>query len=271
MPFLERHDGCRLYFEVHDQREPSTAPPDPSPLLLLEGMGGDIPGWRRNLPHLAARLPVVAYDFRGNGRSDKPDRPVTITTFVRDSIALLDFLGVARSHVYGQSLGGMVALEMALTEAARVRSLILAAMHAGSTGAPLPGRWPKVPKDKPYLALYSDAFAREHPDHVAEDILVGSQNPQPPYAGRLQWEAARAWDAWDRLSRVACPTLILHGTEDRLIAVENARRMADAIHEAELVLLEGAGHVYHSEQPAAADGAVLAFRSRVEAGAMNAP
>jgi 3-oxoadipate enol-lactonase len=257
MPFLERPDGCRLYHELHG---PESGPS----LVLLEGMGGDIPGWRRNIPHLAARYRVVAYDFRGNGRSDKPDEPMTMGVFAQDTVALLDHLGLGSAHLYGQSFGGMVALELALSHPDRVRSLVLAATHAGSRRASRPGTGAHVPKDKPYLALYSPDFAEMHPDHVEEDILVGSQNPQPSHAGRRQWEAMHGWDAWDRLAEVACPVLILHGTEDRLVPVENARRLAAAILGARLVLLEGAGHVYHSEQPEAADSAVLAFLDEVE-------
>jgi 3-oxoadipate enol-lactonase len=257
MPFLERPDGCRLYYELH-------GPAHGSPLILLEGLGGDIPGWRRNIPHLAARHRVIAYDFRGNGRSDAPDEPMTMATFVDDTVALLDHLGVERAHVYGQSFGGMVGLELALTHPERVRSLVLAATHAGPARATVSRDEGKVPKDKPYLALYSPAFAREHPDHIAEDILVGSQQPQPPHAGRRQWEAMQSWDAWERLERIAHPTLVLHGSDDLVIPAENARRLAAGVPAAELVVLEGAGHVYHSEQSERADEAVLDFLRRVD-------
>jgi pimeloyl-ACP methyl ester carboxylesterase len=159
----------------------------------------------------------------------------------------------------------MIAQEMALTRPERVRSMILAATHAG------PGHearrtepTPKVPKDRPYLALYSEAFARQHPDHVAEDILVGSQQPQAPSAGRRQWEAMQGFDSFDGLPTLTLPVLVLHGTEDRLVPVENARLLAKRIPGAELLLLEGAGHVYHSEQPEAADAAVLRFLDRVD-------
>jgi pimeloyl-ACP methyl ester carboxylesterase len=227
--------------------------------MLLEGLGGDIPGWRRNIPHLATEHRVVAYDFRGNGRSDKPDMPVTMAAFVEDTLALLDHLDIQAVHAYGQSFGGMVAQEMALTHPDRVASLVLACTHAGPRlAARVEGR-AKVPKDKPYLTLYSPAFVREHPDHVAEDILVGSQNPQPPHAGRRQWEAIQSWDAWDRLGDIRCPTLILHGTEDRLISPRNAGMLAERIPGSTLFLLEGAGHVYHSEQPESADQIVLDF------------
>src|SRR5207244_8356485 len=113
--------------------------------------------------------------------------------------------------------------------------------------------------------LYSERFAREHPDHVAEDLRVGSETPEQPFARRRQWEAMQGWDAWDRIGDIACPTLVLHGTEDRLVPVENARRMAALIPRARLALLEGAGHLYHSEQPEAADAAVLAFLEDVDA------
>jgi len=258
MPFLSRPDGCRLYFEPH-------GPGSEVPLLLLEGMGGDIPGWRRNIPRLSAVRRVVAYDFRGNGRSDKPDEPMTMRTFVQDTLGLLDEIGAGRSHVYGQSFGGMVAQELTLEHPSRVRSLVLACTHPGPRRAIRPGPGANVPQAKPYLALYSERFAREHPDHVAEDILVGSQNPQPAHAGRRQWEAMQGWSSFERLGQIRCPTLVLHGTEDRLVPVANARLLADRIPHAELVLLEGAGHLYHSEQPERADRAVLGFLGRVEA------
>jgi pimeloyl-ACP methyl ester carboxylesterase len=257
MPFLARPDGCRLHYELHGSPRSAT-------LVLLEGMGGDIPGWRRNIPRLARRHRVIAYDFRGNGRSDKPDTTMTMATFVEDTVGLLDELEIPTTHLYGQSFGGMVAIELALTHPDRVRSLILACTHAGPARATRPGQESKVPKDKPYLALYAPGFAEAHPEHVAEDILVGSQNPQPAHAGRRQWEAIQRWDGWDRLGEIRGPTLVLHGTEDRLIPVENARRLAASIPASRLALLEGAGHLYHSEQPEAADRTVLEFLRSVE-------
>jgi pimeloyl-ACP methyl ester carboxylesterase len=143
---------------------------------------------------------------------------------------------------------------------------VLAATHAGqSRRASLPER-AHVPKDRPFLALYSAGFARDHPDRIAEDIVTGSRNRQPAHARRRQWEAVQAWDAWERLGSIACPVLVLHGSEDGLVAAENARMLADRIPGAQLVLLEGAGHVYHAEQPEAADAAVMAFLRRVDGG-----
>lgn len=248
-----RPDGCRLFFETHGDRSTE-------PLVLLEGMGGDIPGWRRNIPNLAKELFVVAYDFRGNGRSDEPPGPCTMATFVDDTVALMDELRLDSAHVYGQSFGGMVAQELALAYPTCVRSLVLACSHAG--GAHVVQSRAEVPKDASWLGLYSQAFAEANPDHVAEDLSVGSAQPRHPVGGRRQWEAMQGFDAYDRLPQITAPTLVLHGTEDRTVDPENARVLASRIPGAELFLLEGAGHVYHSEQPEATDAAVLDFVRR---------
>jgi pimeloyl-ACP methyl ester carboxylesterase len=256
MPVMRRPDGCRLYYEEHGA-------PSAPPLVLLEGAGGDIPGWGRTVDALARRCRVIAYDFRGNGRSDPAMERVSIGTFVQDTVAILDEVGVDRAHVYGQSFGGMVAQELALSARHRVHSLVLAATHCGrrhrvrSTA--------KVPKDRAYLMLYSEAFARDHPGRVEEHQRLASRNQQPRESGTRQWEAMLAFNACDRLGELRTPTLVLHGTDDRLIPAENARMLAERIPGARLVLLEGAGHVYHWEQPGAAEGPILSFVDEVEA------
>jgi 3-oxoadipate enol-lactonase len=251
---VERPDGCRLYFEVHGDR---SAPP----LLLLEGMGGDIPGWRRNIPVLATACSVIAFDHRGNGNSDDPPGPVMMRTFVDDALAVLDAAGVDRAHLYGQSFGGMVALETGLSHPERVRTLILAATHAGPAHA-VPVEQRAVPKGEPWRTLYAPGFPEAHPDHVEDDLAVARAGVQHETGERRQWEAMQGFDADDSLGGLQMPTLILHGTEDRLVAPANAERLAARIPGAELHWLEGAGHLYHSEQADAADAAVLDFIRR---------
>ncbi len=253
MPELTRPDGCRLYYETHGPR-------DGEPILLIEGLGGDIPGWRRNIPVLAEELFVVAFDLRGNGRSDSPGEAVTMWTFVEDAVAVLHLVGVESAHLYGQSFGGMIAMGLALTHRERVRSLIVAATHpGGSHVAPVRS---KVPKDRPWMALYAPGFPEAHPEHVAEDLATGAQQPQSQLAGRRQWEAMQEFDVYDRLPSIGVPVLVLHGTEDRLVSVENARVLAEGIPGAELHLIDGAGHLYHSERAAESDAAVLEFVRR---------
>jgi 3-oxoadipate enol-lactonase len=239
-----------LYYELH-------GPEGGQPLVLLEGMGGDILGWRRNIPRLSEHLRVLAFDFRGNGRSDLPGEGLTVGTLVEDTLALLDGLGIGAAHVYGQSMGGLVAQQMAVEHADRLRSLILGCTYPGRKHQ-VPIR-AKVPKDRPWLALYAPRFAEQHPEHVAEDLRLGARQPQSAVGRLRQWEAIRDFDPYDRLPEIRVPTLVLHGTEDLLVHPDNARVLADRIPGARLVLLDGAGHVYHSERPEEADRAVLDF------------
>jgi pimeloyl-ACP methyl ester carboxylesterase len=253
MPVLTRPDGVKLYHEIHGAE-------DAPPLILLEGMGGDIPGWRRNIPVFARELRVIAYDFRGNGNSDEPRGPATMATFVEDTLVLLDSLDIERAHVYGQSFGGMVAQELAITGPERVRTLILGCTHAGPRHAVRPRT--TAPKGQPWRVMYAPGFPDRHPEHVAEDLRIGAAQPKHPEGGRRQWEAMHGFDSYERLPELRVPTLIVHGTEDQAIPPANAELLAGRIHGSELVLLQGAGHLYHSEQAAAADAAVLSFIRR---------
>jgi pimeloyl-ACP methyl ester carboxylesterase len=256
MPFYASQDGYRLYYEVHGD-------PSSEPLLLLEGMGGDIPGWGRHLNALARELRIISYDLRGNGRSDKPDERVTMKTFVDDTEGLLDHVRLRSAHVYGQSFGGMIAQELALAGSDRVRSLILAATHPGVRHVVRPRS--KAPKDRPWLALYSPAFVRDQPERLAEHRRVARSNPQPSHAARRQWEAMQGFEVYDRLPNIRVPTLVLHGTDDLTVDPENARLLASRIPGARLALLEGAGHVYHWERPEEASRVVLEFVREVSA------
>lgn len=253
MTTFVRPDGCRLHYELHG------APASP-PLILLEGLGGHLPGWGLTPAHLSRELFLIGYDFRGNGGSDDPPGPCSIASFVDDTVALLDEVGIERAHVYGQSLGGMVAQELGLTHPRRVRTLILAATHSGGPHAVRTSV--KVPKDRPYLALYAEAFVESHLDRVAEDLRVDASQPHHPLGKRRQWEAMRTFDAFDRLPSLQMPVLVLHGTDDRTVAPANAEILSARIPGAELRWLPGAGHRYQSEQPEVADDAVLDFVRR---------
>jgi pimeloyl-ACP methyl ester carboxylesterase len=245
---VERPDGARIAFDVAgDPRRPS--------LLLLGGIGGDASTWRRDVPILARELFVVVLEHRGIGRSVAPEgSSASMTTFAADAIAVLDELRLERVHVYGHSFGAQVAIELVLEHPGRVRTLTLGAGrpdmdHAVASEA-------RAPLGRPWEILYAPAFLAAHPEEVAADRAALSRN----HAGeRLQSRASRAWRVADRLREIRCPVLVLHGSEDRLVDPSNARLLAEAIADARVVLLDGAGHAYMSEMPERADAAVLDF------------
>ena len=254
MPSLVRPDGCRIHYELFGD-------PGSPVLTMLEGIGADIAGWRWSFPTLASELRIIAIDHRGNDASDDPPGPCTMTTFVEDVLGVLDELGVERAHVYGQSFGGIVAQEAALTHGDRVRTMVLGGTHPGPAHAiAVVDR--TIPKGEPWRALYAPGFPEAQPDAVAEDRRTAAGQPDHERGQRRQWEAMQRWDAYDRLPRIAVPTLVLHGTEDRVIAPGNAELLAGRIPGAELRLLEGAGHVFWSERPEVADRLILDFIER---------
>ena len=124
-------DGTKLHYE----RTGAGAP-----VLLVMGLGMNATGWWRTIPVLAERHTVVAFDNRGSGRSDVPDGPYSTELLADDAIAVLDAAGIERAHVYGISLGGMVAQQIALRHPERVDRLVLGATTAGRRGPRRGGR-----------------------------------------------------------------------------------------------------------------------------------
>lgn len=123
MPFVTLLDGVRLYYETQGSGEP---------LLLVMGRASDHHGWGAVPGDFAARWQVIVYDHRGTGQSDKPQNPpYTTRGFAQDAAALLDHLEIGRAHVYGISMGGMVAQWLAIEHAARVGALVLGCSSAG--------------------------------------------------------------------------------------------------------------------------------------------
>lgn len=203
-------DGLRMYYEL------AGAGP---PLVLIGGLGLDVSECGQLIDALATRYRVLAFDNRGAGRSDKPDVPYTISQMADDAAGLMRALGIERAHVVGMSLGGRIALDLALEHPQRVRSLILV-----STSARVERRWTLG-----LLGLVS--------------LFFRGRYPQPRYAFRRQREASDRYDRTGELSELQVPTLIVHGRHDHIVPYRLAEDMAAGIPGARLVLVDS-GHIY---------------------------
>jgi 3-oxoadipate enol-lactonase len=232
-----------------------------APVLLVMGLGISATGWWRTVPVLAERFRVLVFDNRGVGRSSRPAGPYTVAQMADDAIAVLDAAGARTAHVYGISLGGMIAQEIALRHGERVQALVLGATTPGSTRAIPPDgatlaffrRRAEMPAEEAVWASvpynYALATRRAHGERIAQDIERRLLFPieRGPYSAQL--EAALGHDALDRVGAIDAPTLIVHGEEDRMVDPANARLLGSAIPHARLLLRPDAAHLYATDAP----------------------
>jgi pimeloyl-ACP methyl ester carboxylesterase len=234
-----------------------------APVLLVMGLGMTATGWWRTVPVLAESFRVIAFDNRGVGRSDRPAGPYTLAQMADDAVAVLAAAGEERAHVYGVSLGGMIAQELALRHPRRVASLVLGATTPGGARAVSPDdatlaffqRRSQMPAEEAVWASvpynYGAVTRRDHAQRIAEDIGERLRFPIEPDPYRAQLAAALGHDAHARLGRLSARTLVVHGEEDRMVPAANARILAREIPGAQLELWRGAGHLYFTDEPEA--------------------
>ena len=244
------------------------------PVLLVMGLGMNATGWWRSVPVLAAAgLRVLTFDNRGVGRSSRPAGPYTTCAMADDAAAVLDAAAVEHAHIYGISLGGMIAQEIALRHPARVERLVLGATTPGGDRATpadeatraffrrrglMPAEeavWASVPYN------YAARTRAEHGDRIAQDIRQRLRFPIEPEPYAAQLAAALAHDAGDRLGRIAARTLVVHGDEDVMVPPASGRLLVSLIPGAQLLELSGAAHLYPTDEPAA-DERVADFLTR---------
>jgi len=264
MPHV-RANGISIYYESQGEGEP---------LFLIAGLGATHELWELQVPSFARRYRVVTFDNRGAGDSDKPHDPYSIALFADDTAALMDALGIERAHVYGQSMGGIIAQEFALRHPERLRCLVLGCTTFGGPNSVLPSPeaaavlsgMPNLPEeqavDRVLEVFYSLRYRRDHAEEARQRIQSYFPLRTPPDAYARQLMACLTFDAYERLPQIAAPTLVMNGAEDTLLPAENSRIIAQRIPGAELVLFPEAGHLYFHELPEEADAAVFDFLRR---------
>ncbi len=260
MPTLEI-DGLSLGYEIRGEGPP---------LLLIMGFTGSRYQWLGLGERLAEYFRVISFDNRGVGESGAPPGPYTARQMAQDALGLLGALGVARASVFGVSMGGMIAQELALAAPERLDRLILGCTHAGSPRQIFAdpatlrrlGQRGKSPRDTLLTLLeiqLSAAFRAAHPA-VVEDLIsygLAHRMPQAGFSGQLA--AIAAHDTEERLGQISAPTLVITGDDDQLIPPENSRLIARHIPGARLEFLPGAGHLFWAEEPDETVRRVTAF------------
>lgn len=263
MPHVER-DGARIWWDSE-----GVGPP----VLLIMGLGYPGAMWYRMLPYLVDGYRVLTFDNRGVGATGVPPGPYSIEQMADDAVAVLDAAGEAEAHVVGASMGGFIAQEVVLRHPDRVRSLVLACTHTNGPEAIPPEpeaitmlttRTSLTPREAAYMAR-PFVYAAGTPDEVVEeDIDVRMRRPTEPegYVNQLQAVVAHG-GTYDRLPQIAVPTVVVHGTADRLVNPANALVVAERIPGARLVMIDGASHILFSDRTAETGSALRAFLDEV--------
>ena len=232
------------------------------PLLAIMGMSGTALHWVEPfLRPLRQDFEVIVYDHRGVGASSPLQGPTSIVELAQDAARLLDALAIDSAHVLGISMGGMIAQELALAHPERVRTLTLGCTYCGGEGSSLTS--PQVLQRLTEAMMSGDqmralraAFeANISPAAAAEGQLyreflaIAAQRTVAVPVIMAQMQACVVHDTSARLSQLAMPTLVIHGTADEMLPVENGRVVASRIPGSQLELLDGIGHLFFWEQP----------------------
>jgi pimeloyl-ACP methyl ester carboxylesterase len=267
MPTVKLSD-IGIYYETHGKGEP---------LVLIMGFTGTTEVWDCQIPDLSREYRVVAFDNRGSGRSDKPDIPYTMPMLAQDTAELLDALGIVTCHVYGVSMGGMIAQEFAIRCPERVISLALGCTSCGGEHFILPDeetmafllgmehRGQLTPEEMVRESLpfaFTQGFIDNNSDMVEQYVSMQMEHWPPPHSFMRQVEAMMTHDTYDRLPQIKAPTLVISGGVDRQVPVENARVLASRIPDAELVILQNIGHAFFIEAAEQANEVILDFLGR---------
>jgi len=251
---------------------------DGPPLLLIRGFTADCSNWGdRFLHQLQERFTCIRFSNRGTGLSDKPAEATTIRQMADDAVALLDALDIERAHVFGVSMGGMIAQEIALNYADRVNGLVLgcttpgwshgetASPEVSAAMVPTPGLSREEMVRNFWTAICSPAFIENSAEFLEEMIVTNMKLATPMDTVIKQSVAIQAFDSFGRLSQIKVSTLIIHGDADRLVPPANGDILAAGIAGAEKLTLNGAAHMFFWEQPEKAAVAIIEFLARVPA------
>jgi 3-oxoadipate enol-lactonase len=252
--------ASKLYVEEHGEGDP---------LLLIEGLGQGIWAWREQVPVFSERFRTIAFDTRGTGRSSVPNEPYWIPDLAEDAAAILH----GRSaHLVALSMGGYVALTLALSRPALVRSLVLV-----GTGAGGPDRVPRPDHVREAFAaaqrLPLEAYGRRtmpytfasgwpeaNPERFEQILAARLEHPTPYETIDAHMNACyRYYDEGCEVERIEAPAVVIHGDEDLIVPVENGRTLAARLPNARYVELPRRGHNIPIEDPETFNRLVLEF------------
>jgi pimeloyl-ACP methyl ester carboxylesterase len=256
---------------------------DGPPLVFVHGHTGRWANWLANIPLLSRTHRVIAMDLPGFGHSPMPRESITIENYGRTLDALMDRLDITAAPVVGNSMGGFAAAELAIKFPPRVERLVLvsaaglatkylglsteffrrrsyaALVRAINLYAGVPEARAETLVRRPRLRRQVLEIVARHPEllsgPMAFELMRGAGKPGAADAT----DAIMDYDYRDRVSEIACPTLIVWGRNDRVVPVSSADEYHRLIDDSRLDVFDDTGHVAMLERPARFNAALEAF------------
>lgn len=235
------------------------------PVLLIQGVGAIGKAWTPQVEALKQRFSVITFDNRGIGASTITEGRLTIESMADDALAILDAEGIDRCHVVGHSMGGLIAMQLALISPRRVKSLaLLCTFPDGQSGV-------RLTRDTFFTGLRTRLGTRNMRRNAFLSLVLSKAGMRSEQLRTLATEMTdlfgrdladqpsiimkqlRAMSRFDPTWRLRClasiPTLVVSGEEDRIAVPAYGRKLAGAIPGAAYLQLEKAGHAVPIESP----------------------
>lgn len=262
MPYFD-HDGCSLHYEEYGRG---------APVLLVHGLGSSCQDWEYQIPALAAQYRVIVVDVRGHGRSDKPRERYSMPGFSADIEALLEHLQLGPVHLVGLSMGGMIGFQLAVDQPQLLKSLTIV-NSAPEVKIKRFGDFRQFAKRWLLARVFSmetigkglgkNLFPAPEQAELRHKIARRwARNEKHAYLA--SFSAIVGWGVQEKLSRIACPTLVVTAKYDYTpVALKEA--YVRLIHEARLVVIEDSRHATPLDQPEEFNRILLEFVKDVDA------
>ena len=245
------------------------------PVLFVHGLGGSWKNWLENMPAVGTARRAIALDLPGFGDSELPEGEISISDYARCVEEVCRRLGLEAVDLVGNSMGGFVSAELAITRPERVRRLVLVDA-AGISIVDLRrepaltlmrlvavqaswGSGQRAMLARPRLRHLAFRAIMRHPTRVKLDLLAHQAGGPGMPGFLLAMDALLSYDFRERLGEIGAPTLIIQGQEDMLVPVADAREFERLIPASRLLILEDTGHVPMLERPETFNRALAEF------------
>lgn len=250
------------------------------PVILLHELGGNARDWDEQARELSTHRRVVVPELRGHGRTaPPPEEAYSPFQHASDIHDLIEHLGLKAPWVVGLSLGGLVALALALEHPEELRGIVLVSTtaHVDRYTREVETRWMQVFREEGVEAylnrLLQDVF---YPDWLLDHLDEADRFREDQRHRRLAGIAPSAagsfsWDVRGQIARIRLPTLVVHGMDDRVVDPTSARILRQTILGSEMKLYANTGHLLHREHPKEFARLLEDFFSRHEASSSPSP